>query len=242
MKDTPPVGRTEATVTREHPLLSKKIGVAFALLAFSGVGIALMSINAPFFGSMVSLLGPAGIIWVYWRDFVPLKPIDAAECASAVERSIALIFMLVALVAPGVTYVTVARERATKDLEQSQIEIARRWIRLSEEILTDIPSVKNSFKIPTYDPSIPQEIRNRLWQEETQRSLDTFQQGLAMLTQKYSSRIAEAELEMKKMNIKLVENGMTLDRPLVNTFSWEAWSAKLGGEGRRILTQYGQEP
>jgi hypothetical protein len=167
---------------------------------------------------------------------------NADRITSSVETSISLVLIIVAIFAPVATYVAVDKDRAAKNLTQLQIGAARRWIRLSDDILTDVVSVKNSFKSPTNGFDIPKEVRERLWHEETQRSLDSFQQGLAMLSQKYAGRIAEAEIDMQKLNIPLVQNGMNLSEPLVNTFSYEAWASKLAGEGRRILTQYGQGP
>jgi hypothetical protein len=242
MEDIPPVDRAHTINAPEHPLLSKKIGAALALLVFTAFGIALISIDAFVFGFLVSLFAPAGIIWIYWRDLAPLKHINSDKITFTIEGIIAVVLTIVAIFAPVATYVAVEQNLAANDLIQLEIGSARRWIRLSDDILTDVVSVKNSFKTPTFSSDMAKEIRERLWHEETQRSLDSFQQGLAMLAQKYAGRIAEAEIEMQKQHIPLVQNGMNLSGPLVNTFSYEAWASKLAGEGHRILTQYGQGP
>jgi hypothetical protein len=123
-----------------------------------------------------------------------------------------------------------------------KIEMAHRWINLSNDILSDIHSIKYGFHMPPTDQGMTSELRNRLWQDETNRATDTFNNAMAAMKQKYSGRLAEAEIEMKNMNISMIQGAMPLDGPLVNSFSFEAWASKLGGEGRRILIENGTTP
>jgi hypothetical protein len=60
----------------EHPLLTKRMGGALAVLALcSGVGVALMSFHLFLFGMILSLIGAVGAISIYWNKFkkIPLE-------------------------------------------------------------------------------------------------------------------------------------------------------------------------
>lgn len=59
------------------------------------------------------------------------------------------------------------------------------------------------------------------------------------MSQKYLGRVAEAKIELQSADIPL--NDSLLNSPMINSFSWEAWAQKLGGEGRSILTGMGEQ-
>ncbi len=204
MDNIPTLDPDRPPVDEENPLLSKKTVGAIGLLVFPGIGIALMSIDVLFSGAILCVIGCAGIIWLYWSDFVPLSLRKEKDNLSSGERAIALIILAIAIVVPIVVGIHIFRSEQEKPAAEQNIEMAKRWIRLSDDILADVPSVKNTFRMPTYDSNMTQAIREQMWQEETQRSLDAFQQGLAILAQKYSGRVAEAKLEMKRLNITLI--------------------------------------
>lgn len=141
-----------------------------------------------------------------------------------------------------VLYVHSLGESDLAKKRDSEIKIARSWIALSGDILADTHAATYDFHIPIADQKMAPELRDRLWQEENQRANDDFKRGITTMKQKYSGRIAEAQIEMKNMNIPLVQGITRLDEPLVNSFSFEAWASKLGGEGRRILIENGEVP
>jgi hypothetical protein len=67
-----------------------------------------------------------------------------------------------------------------------------------------------------------QGLRSRLWEEESQRSIESLNSGIASLKQKYSGRLAQAQIEMKNRNISMTQGIIPLEGPLVNTLSFEA--------------------
>jgi hypothetical protein len=58
----------------EHPLLSKRMGGAVAILALcSSIGLALIGFDLTTLGLIVSVLGGVGAVWIYWTDFKRLR-------------------------------------------------------------------------------------------------------------------------------------------------------------------------
>jgi hypothetical protein len=60
------------------------------------------------------------------------------------------------------------------------------------------------------------------------------------MSKKYLAGVDEARNEMKELGISLSDGRAPLNAPLINSFLWEAWAAKLGAEGRHILNEYDQ--
>ena len=129
-----------------------------------------------------------------------------------------------------------------QQIKETKIRMARRWIKLSDEILADLPMAKVQFNPPIFDKDMSQELRSRLWQQESQRSIEEFQNGLNRMSQRYLGRISEARMEMQAEGVLLSgPQNQLLNTPMINSFSWEAWATKLGGEGRHILTEIGEQ-
>jgi hypothetical protein len=118
---------------------------------------------------------------------------------------------------------------------------ARRWIRLSDEILAEMPNhdIAGLHRIP----NLNEEQRRALWQVETNRMIAEFQEGMERARRLFLARITLARDEMVAEGINL---GPRLERQggisVVNTFCLQEWAAKLGAEGRRILVELGEEP
>lgn len=122
----------------------------------------------------------------------------------------------------------------------NKIRMARKWIRLSDDILLDISMTKPRFDMPMIDRNDPPDLRIRLFQQETRRVTNSFQDGLQKMSQKYLGRLEEARMEMIKLGINVSDNNMLIGPP-INSFFWEAWAAKLAAEGRHILSNLGAE-
>ena len=243
MVDAPIPEPREPVENREHPLLSKRTGVAVALLAFPAIGLGLISVQAVALGFIVSVIGTIGIIWLYLKDFAHYQSRDENIQSSLTERWIAVIILIVTMIAPICEYRYIVDNGIVKTNSKQEIDMARRWIDLSNDILADVHSATFDFRMPsTTGIGMTQGLRSRLWEEESQRSIESLNSGIASLKQKYSGRLAQAQIEMKNRNISMTQGIIPLERPLVNTFSFEAWASKLGGEGRQILMKNGETP
>jgi hypothetical protein len=123
-----------------------------------------------------------------------------------------------------------------------KIAMARRWIALSNDILVDLPSLRSSFSMPPHGPGISDDLYAQLWKQESERSIRAFQDALNAMSTRYSGRLAEARLEMRDNNVSTsAPEDRLLYIPINNSFGWQAWADKLGGEGRRILTSLGEK-
>lgn len=128
------------------------------------------------------------------------------------------------------------------EIRLQKIAMARRWINLSREILIDLPLTNPPFDMPPFDKDLPLSTKKELWEQATQRQMRAFQEGVNAMSIKYSGRIAEARMEMPENGITLLANrDAILLLPAINTYSWQAWADKLAGEGRHILTSFGEE-
>jgi hypothetical protein len=58
---------------QDHPLNTQRMLAALGLLAITGIGVALMSIQIFFIGALICGLAVAGIVWLYWSDFGRLR-------------------------------------------------------------------------------------------------------------------------------------------------------------------------
>jgi hypothetical protein len=120
-------------------------------------------------------------------------------------------------------YATSSTEGSANSKENN-LRMARRWIKLSDEILADLQIAKPNFVMPPFDPNMSSEVKNRLWPQENR------------LSQRYLARVAEAKIEMQNAGISISDS--ILEFPMVNAFSWEEWAAKLGSEGLHVLTEF----
>jgi hypothetical protein len=90
----------------DHPLLTKRMGGALAVLAFSaGLGLALMSFQLFPIGMTISVLGAAGAIWIYWKDrrLLRLRLVGATGAARPlyIEIWVVLLALILAVGAPA---------------------------------------------------------------------------------------------------------------------------------------------
>ena len=116
--------------------------------------------------------------------------------------------------------------------------MARRWISLSNEIFADLPATIPSLEQPIFTPDMSEATKRQLSQQANNRSLRASDDARNAMSTHYSGPLAEAKLEMKDNGVTIPDE---LGIPIVNSFGWQAWAEKLGGEGRRILTQLGEQ-
>jgi hypothetical protein len=92
-----------------HPLLTKRMGGAIAVLAMgSSLGLALMSFHLFPAGMILSVIGAIGAISIYWSDFrlLRLRLVDRLKGAIPVfgELWIIVVAVAIAVGAPGYVY------------------------------------------------------------------------------------------------------------------------------------------
>ena len=216
---------------------------AFAGLAAAAVGI-MLTLPSPNYRAIRFTLwitafcfGVMGMLWgTISSDQKMWVRLFAAGVTAAVA-AMALTYMLSIIQKPHENPPDAAVVAA--NIKADKIRMARRWVRLSDEILADLPMAKPQPNMTPFDKDITPDLRNRLWQQENQRMIQTFQDGLNRMSQKYLGRVAEAKIELQSADIPL--NDSLLNSPMINSFSWEAWAQKLGGEGRSILTGMGEQ-
>lgn len=153
----------------------------------------------------------------------------------------------VSAAAAGYTDQTAAKARAwwaaTYGKSRTQrAAMARRWLRLSDEILAEMP--RHGIGPRFHDlPGLTDEQMRALWRAETNQAIAEFQGGMERARRLFLARITQARDEMVAERVEL---NRRLDRAggifLVNTFCLQEWAATLGAEGRKILNKLGEEP
>jgi hypothetical protein len=129
--------------------------------------------------------------------------------------------------------------------DQADIEMARRWVQLSSEIVAELPTLRFQFQMI---PMNPAEDWHKQWQDQVNRNMKDEQESLDRMSRLYLGRVREAQLELQKRGLFKpdtgwsTENGeLMLDGPAINMFFWERWVNKLSAEGRHILTENGEK-
>lgn len=199
----------------------------FAILGFAGIA----SMSGRFRAWLiVGYCLAVGLFMVGWHTAANQER-DNAELKQSIQH-IATVLGIDPKNKPPI----IAEEIVQKEKRQ-KIAMARRWIRLADDIQTDASTA--NFVPPTYLPGLTPEQRQTLWQQETQRSIADFNAQIARLKTKYAGRLAQARDEMQTNNINLAVGMAAPDGTivLVNSFSFERWAQKLSAEGRKILTE-----
>lgn len=126
--------------------------------------------------------------------------------------------------------------------KDANLAMARRWIRLADEISADLPPLQNSFE-PPFMPTTG--MTPELWKQQTDRSQRAFETLMDSMRLKYRGRIAAVRDEILRNGIPLTRSNPSdvfLTDPtlmLVNHFSFMEWANKLNIEGRSVLSSYG---
>ena len=120
-----------------------------------------------------------------------------------------------------------------------RVAAAKRWIRLSDEIASEIPSIDANLSSPIIGHDVPKEIQERLFRESSDRLSRTLGESMGRMNQRYQGRIGEAVMEMKQFGINIEPRHGILLLPPGNTSIWNDWAIELGAQGRHMLTTYG---
>ena len=116
-------------------------------------------------------------------------------------------------------------------------EMARRWVVLSDDILRDVSSIHSDFTIPPFD--LPKDVQQRMFQEESRKSIDRSNEQLAGMRQKYSSKTVQALDEIKSMNL-LDLSDRRIDSFDINMLGWQYVAKIIGADGRKLLFDIGK--
>jgi hypothetical protein len=91
----------------DHPLIAPRMLANYGLLAFTGIGVALMSVQIFYLGAAICLIAVAGILSLYYEDIkrVRLKLVNgAADQDLSAEMWLALAVAGIAILAPASIY------------------------------------------------------------------------------------------------------------------------------------------
>lgn len=162
-----------------------------------------------------------------------------AKCLAIPHLEVWVWLVAVAGVAATVILVLLARRRAaTKVTRTKRLQMAQRWVKLSDELLGDVPQYRARPRPPD---DVPEHVKNELWERDAIEEGHAFTEAMNRIRQRYQARIGQAQLEMVTLGIKLDGHAV---RPgpihLTNTFCVQEWATKLGAEGHRILAEAGE--
>lgn len=153
----------------------------------------------------------------------------------------------------GVSSVVAARASAARDRwsrfrqrssKSKRAAMARRWIKLSDEILAEFPGPRSSdFRLPRRFPNMTEEQLSALWAAESDNAVSRYEDSMIRGRRLFLARIEQARQEMVAEGIAFGRNEHLMlfagEVHLFNTHSCDAWATKLGGEGHRILAEMG---
>jgi hypothetical protein len=222
-----------------------KEAILLGIGAIFGLGAALMSAAAP-------LYAPNAPLWVWHWTFwggVTLMVLMLLDLYFLLVWDSGPRFLPVILINIGlctaasglVMHYSTPPGIITENAKKAKVQMARRWIHLANDITADLPLFAGRIPPSAFVPNLSAEQRHALWVQEVQRSTEDFQANIVRIRAKYVGRLAQARDEMRANNIS-IENALGQELlNMTNSFSFQRWVEKLESEGRKILTEAGED-
>jgi hypothetical protein len=175
--------------------------------------------------------GKSGEVPALLRRYVYKEPKTRLEALREILRALPLEIS-------GLRWKTGESER------EKIIGMARRWVRLSQDIQVDLAhyTSMSAFRVDWNKYAhLSQEAKHELWQAEIDLRSAAHWNRLQTLTNRFQGRIVQAQQEMRDRGIALQGFlGTPMFRP-VNDFDFIQWANKLSAEGRKLLSELGED-